>query len=524
MAIEAPLAARRARRWPAAWPPLRRSSSSLRAVQDHPNPTIAALLFLLVVLATATRSHTCEWRSRISVAAMLAFNFFLLPPFHTLTIADPQNWVALFVFVVVAIIASQLSAAVRQRASEAEARKQEVTRLFDLSRDILLTTDSERAIADVARYVARRFELEAIAICLPTADGWEVHQGGERSVEPSREQLDHALARLRGPLEYDARQRAYGGHVEVGDRATSGRRWCRCDSARSPSGSWRPSRAELDLGTLDALGGVVAIAIERAHFLAERKKAETLSQRADLASALLASFSHDLRTPVTSVRVAVTNLQDVALPPDERRAQAQLALQELDRLTRLFQDILDMARIDAAAVNPGAAVGLARRTSSTPPSLTSAPALAGHTLEIDADGADRDPGRSALDVHRARARAGERRHGTRRTARRSPFAPGPRATARISSCGITGPGSTHPTWITCSSRSIAARRPGTPPAQAWGSRSRAGCWRPKAAASGARTCPDGGAQFTIMVPISRARHSDAQRLRSHAVTRPDRGR
>ena len=110
--------------------------------------------------------------------------------------------------------------------------------------------------------------------------------------------------------------------------------------------------AALDLGTLDALGGVVAIAIERAHFLAERKKAETLSQRADLASALLASFSHDLRTPVTSVRVAVTNLQDVALPPEERRAQAQLALQELDRLTRLFQDILDMARIDAAAVNP----------------------------------------------------------------------------------------------------------------------------------------------------------------------------
>ena len=103
----------------------------------------------------------------------------------------------------------------------------------------------------------------------------------------------------------------------------------------------------------------MAIAIERSHFLAERKKAETLSQRADLASALLASFSHDLRTPVTSVRVAVTNLQDVALPPDERRAQAQLALQELDRLTRLFQDILDMARIDAAAVNPAAAVGLA---------------------------------------------------------------------------------------------------------------------------------------------------------------------
>ena len=173
---------------------------ALRGLQEHPNPTIAALLFLLVVLATATAAQL-RTAIAISAAAMLAFNFFLLPPFHTLTIADPQNWVALFVFVLVAFIASQLSAAARQRASEAEARKQEVTRLFDLSRDILLTTDSDRAIADVARYVARRFELEAVAICLPTPEGWELHQGAERSVEPSREQLDHALARLRGPLE-----------------------------------------------------------------------------------------------------------------------------------------------------------------------------------------------------------------------------------------------------------------------------------------------------------------------------------
>ena len=161
----------------------------------------------------------------------------------------------------------------------------------------------------------------------------------------------------------------------------------RAAAARHEAGGHSRHRqpAALDLGTLDALGGVVAIAIERAHFLAERKKSEALSQRADLASALLASFSHDLRTPVTSVRVAVTNLQDLALPPEERRAQAQLALQELDRLTRLFQDILDMARIDAAAVNP-------ERQWVSPADVVDAavahvaPALAGHTLEIDADG------------------------------------------------------------------------------------------------------------------------------------------
>ena len=104
----------------------------------------------------------------------------------------------------------------------------------------------------------------------------------------------------------------------------------------------------------------------------------------DLASALLTSFSHDLRTPVTSVRIAVTNLQDLDLSPPERQAQARLALEELDRLTRLFQDILDMARIDAAAVNP-------KRQWVSPADIVDAavahvgPVLAAHTLQIDAD-------------------------------------------------------------------------------------------------------------------------------------------
>jgi two-component system sensor histidine kinase KdpD len=357
--------------------------AALRALQKYPNATIAALLLLLVVLATATAARL-RVAIAISVVAMLAFNYFLLPPFHTFTIADPQNWVALFVFVVVAIIASQLSAAARQRASEAEARKLEVTRLFDLSRDILLTTDSRSAIADVARYVARRFELDAVAICLPTPSGWDMHQGGERSIEPPLEQLNYTFARLRGPLEYDARQRAYGGHALVTPPAGNQISVVPLRLGTRPVGLLATEASTLDVGTLDALGGVVAIAIERTHFLDERKRSEAVSQRADLASALLASFSHDLRTPVTSVRVAVTNLQDSGLSVEDRQTQSQLAIEELDRLNRLFQDILDMARIDAAAVKP-------ERQWVTPADLVDAavayvgPTLASRKLQIDAD-------------------------------------------------------------------------------------------------------------------------------------------
>ena len=94
----------------------------------------------------------------------------------------------------------------------------------------------------------------------------------------------------------------------------------------------------------------MAIAIERAQFLAEREAAELVRQKADLAATLLASLSHDLRTPLTAIKAAVENLRG-DLPAEDRRVQAGAAIAELDRLTRLFQDILDMARIDAAAIH-----------------------------------------------------------------------------------------------------------------------------------------------------------------------------
>jgi two-component system sensor histidine kinase KdpD len=106
----------------------------------------------------------------------------------------------------------------------------------------------------------------------------------------------------------------------------------------------------VDLGTLDAVAGVAAIAIERVQFLHEREAAEIMRQKADLASTLLASLSHDLRTPLTAIRVAVENLCQESLPVEARREQVGAALTELDRLTRLFQDILDMARIDAHGI------------------------------------------------------------------------------------------------------------------------------------------------------------------------------
>jgi two-component system, OmpR family, sensor histidine kinase KdpD len=359
------------------------AAAVLRLVPDV-SPTTVALAFLLVVLATATVGHL--WASIVvSMAAMLVLNFFFLPPLGTLTVAHPQNWIALFAFLIVAVIASNLSAAAQARASEAIASRNEVTRLFDLTRDVLLTTETAGAIDALARHVARRFELPKIAICLPTDHGWRIHQGGSDHVSIDTLTLNMTLARARGTVEYDAGQRAYGGHLQIGgDR---GYALLPLRHGTKAVGLLAASSSNRDIGSLDALAGVVAIAIERVQFLTERDAAELVRQKADLAATLLASLSHDLRTPLTAIKAAVENLRR-DLPTEERVEQARAASAELHRLTRLFEDILDMARIDAAAIR----VDKQWVTAADVVDAASAHvrhALDGHALRVEAD-ADRE--------------------------------------------------------------------------------------------------------------------------------------
>jgi two-component system sensor histidine kinase KdpD len=344
------------------------------------SPTTVGLTLLLVVLGSATVGRL--WVATVvACVATAAYNYYFLPPLGTLTIADPQNWVAVIAFLIAAVIASHLSAAAQTRTQEAIARRNEVTRLFDLTRDVLLTTEPTGAIDALARHVARRFELTRVAICLPADHGWQIHQGGSEEAQVDTAALNNALARARGTLEFDARQRAYGGHVRVANG--SGTMLIPLRHGTKAVGLLAAEASGVDLGALDAVAGVVAIAIERAQFLNEREAAELVRQRADLAATLLASLSHDLKTPLTAIRVAVENLRG-DLPSEERRAQAGAAISELERLNRLFQDILDMARIDAAAIH-------VERQWVTPSDVVDAAAaqvrhaLDGHGLRIDAD-------------------------------------------------------------------------------------------------------------------------------------------
>ena len=132
-----------------------------------------------------------------------------------------------------------------------------MTRLFDLTRDVLSTTETTGAIDALARHVARRFELLRIAICLPADEGWRIHQGGAEEVVIDAGTLNLALAKARGIVEFDARQRAYGGHVRVGE----GNDISIVPLRHVPRavGLLAASSSTIDIGALDALAGVVAM-------------------------------------------------------------------------------------------------------------------------------------------------------------------------------------------------------------------------------------------------------------------------
>ena len=298
-----------------------------RLVTAGVNSTTVALSFLLVVLFAAA-AHGIGPAILASVAGMICFNFFFLPPVGTLTIYDPQNWVALFAFLVTAITASQLSSAARKRAREAEESHEQVWKLYQLSRAIIITPDPETAVSTISKQVRETFSIGNCEVCVPD-EGGSLHRTASES---DADQIKSSEALMQevfqsGAMRVDTGQDAIYAPLKVGVRVT---------------GVMVLTSSALKGGTIEAISGLVALALERARFLKELSRTEALAQSDQLKSALLASVSHDLRTPLTSIRAAVDNLLDKSLDWD-REAMREFHViisEEVNRLTRLVQNLL----------------------------------------------------------------------------------------------------------------------------------------------------------------------------------------
>jgi two-component system, OmpR family, sensor histidine kinase KdpD len=295
------------------------------------NQTTVALTFLLAILAVSA-----VWGMAVSVfmsvVAMLTFNYFFLPPTGTFTIADPQNWVALGAFLVTSIMGSQLSARIRREADEAHSRRREIERLYKFSQKLLGEGNVIQLMNAIPNYIVESFEAGAAELFLPQKE--KFYRSGYGASHLDEEKMKTAF--LRDEITIEPSQSIYFVPVRLGVRAI---------------GSLGISGARLSRQTLDAVGSLVAIAIERARAVEQLGQSEAERQGERLKSALLDSVTHDFRTPLTSMKAAVTSLLaggEAAAP--QAHELLSIINEECDRLNHLVEEAAEMARLEAGEI------------------------------------------------------------------------------------------------------------------------------------------------------------------------------
>ena len=291
--------------------------------------TTVALTLLLAILAVSARWGLPE-ATAASVAAVLGYNFYYLPPVGTLTIQDPQNLVAFFAFIVTAVTASQLSASARRRAAEAEAGRQEIARLYELVQAMMLSGNTAKTIREFVHRVVKVFECGAAAFYYqPTG---EFFRSGPESNPVSDHEL-LAAAEVDG-LTIDAMRKCATSPVRLGGRSLGSM------ALLGPL----PSEQ-----TVLAIVNLIAITIEKARALEDASLAEAARQSEVLKSALLDSLAHDIKTPLTSIKAAVTSL--IGAPGGQENELLAIINEEADRLNQLAAEVVAMARIEAGKLH-----------------------------------------------------------------------------------------------------------------------------------------------------------------------------
>jgi len=294
----------------------------------HVNQTTVALSFLLAILAVSA-----VWGMVVSIfmslSAMLLFNFYFLPPIGTLTIADPQNWVALFAFLFTSIMGSQLSARIRKEADAAHSRRREVERLYEFSQKLLGAGNVIQLMNAIPNFLVDCFEAGAAELFVPQKD--KFYRSGYGASQFDEEQMKAAY--LRDETITENQQTLHFVPVRLGVK---------------PIGSLGLSGVRLSRQTLDAVGSLVAIAIERARAVEQLSETEAERQGERLKSALLDSIAHDFRTPLTSIKAAVTDLLAKSTSPAAQHTELLAIInEECDRLNHLVEEAAEMAKLEA---------------------------------------------------------------------------------------------------------------------------------------------------------------------------------
>jgi two-component system, OmpR family, sensor histidine kinase KdpD len=357
----------------------------------YPRIPNISIVYLLVILGLAsTRGSYAAILA--SLVAFFSFDFFIVPPLYTFVIYHVEEWIALFVFLIDAILTGQLASALRQRAKDASRRERETRLLYDLVRMSNLEEEPERQLRAIAQAIVDVFSSWGVhdcAILQPDVSGTlrvqaSAYQPVEQITLSSDEKAiaswvmthgrsvglydDDSLAFSTSPhfvQRVIVRNTAAGSSVhrsvrliplKAGQQVVGVLRLRMLDDARKLG---RKDSLEEEHDHPDARTAFFWTFLDQASSLIEhaRLRRENLRiavlQRTDaLRAALLSSVSHDLRTPLASIKAAASSLlqEDVQWDDEARRSFARSIEHEADRLNRLVSNLLDMSRIEDGAL------------------------------------------------------------------------------------------------------------------------------------------------------------------------------
>jgi two-component system, OmpR family, sensor histidine kinase KdpD len=295
----------------------------------HVNPTTVGFTFLLAILIISTL-----WGLRYAIftalLATLAYNYFFLPPLYQFTIADPQNWVALFAFLFTAAIASELSNRARREAEQSNQRRSEVERLYAFSQQLLVSDNVFGLINRIPNYVVECFGVTGAAMFLEEKQEPYFFDAASQALF-STDQLKAISSR--GEPVLDREHRICFMPLRMGVRSV---------------GAIALSGSDLSRETLEAIGSLIAISIERGHTVEKLSKAEAARESDRLRSVLLDSVTHEFRTPLTAIKAsAETLLSNVQLGAPDRKDLLTVINEETDRLNRLVGEAAEVAQLDS---------------------------------------------------------------------------------------------------------------------------------------------------------------------------------
>jgi two-component system sensor histidine kinase KdpD len=313
-----------------------------------------ALVFLIAVLATAVRSGL--WPGLFaSVAGALCFNFFFMEPRYSFTVHDPESIVALLFYLLVAVIASNLTAAVQRQAAAARQRARTAEDLYLFSKKLAGTGTLDDVLWATAFQIASMLKVRVV-ILLPEGDGIAVRAG----YPPDDTLVDADIAAARWAWEHN---RPAGRAADTLPGAK--RLYLPLRTGRDAIGvigldndRQGPLLTTDQQRLFEALSDQAAIAIERVQLVADADKAKLAVETDRLRTALLTSISHDLKTPLAAILGAAGTMREYAEKLD-KDAQLDLIgtiIDEAERLSRFIVNLLDMTRIESGAMQPNFAL------------------------------------------------------------------------------------------------------------------------------------------------------------------------